>query len=1060
MAHSLCSGRFGARTWAILLALAVLGDRPLGAQEAAPPLEASASKPEGTLVDGFETGRPVWRQEETDATFLLRDHDRTDRAAREGRYSERFRFQAGLGSALYYSYAVPRTPVVEDLKATLYVRANRPGVQLFGRVILPADTDPETGRPTSILVPGTSYDAANRWQRIELSDLPVAIERQARVLRLGTGRPISLEGAYLERLVVNLYGGPGESEVFLDELRLSPVVDATPARPAPEDSKPEPAASDANAPSTKARIQLGGNYLTKDGYDWFPQIVSAPGADLETLRRVGFDVLALEPGARQDVIGEAVRLGFLLMPALGTGHDVDVEATGARLANDPFRDAVAFWNLGSALGASADPRLRQEELERIRRLIRSVHEQPEGSPRIATATVAGWFEKYALFGQNLDLVGVEARGIGSAMEPIETYHYLANRRTLTATKNPNAPFWAWIDVTAPDVLRTSVWGFDAPPAWGWPRVQPEQLRIYAFAALSAGYRGLAFRADAELTRASGQARLYELTLLIAQIRLLEAILARSSDPIAQWPAFPPDPKPVLVYNSTGMAGGFSQMGRNGNQTKFDEVKAHPEIKVTSIDTADTRSKLLLVNAFAQGGQWQPGQMAVRDLNLLIPAPESAQAFEISLGGVDALTTRRDTGGRRITIPTFDTATMVLVTTDLAAVDQIRAAVESIRPRAVDILIKQAELQYQEVAEINAMLASEGYPIRNAEDLLMAASRSLQSAREARDRQDFSTAWSEARTVGQALRMVMRGHWNKALYEVRKAVLINAKTDGLPPVRSADGVANQPAPLVSPVACPPLLTFQTLPQLYKGDWLKAILGSQVPFGPNRLPSGSFEDTASAIREAGWVDESYAVEGVKASLSIKTGEGWGESRQAIRLEVVPAAQVDDEAFRKPDGTIDAKAKQKALLETMDALPPFLDHPAAAVRSPSVKVERAGALIRIRVLVKMLRQLPASSGGLIVRDSLGGELLQFRTTTPTFGWKEVVLYRRAPGPCEVSVLLGLSGFGEAFFDDLRIDVLGDVDSSLPPAPNPNPVARQPLRTPRSASAEPAIPSGRPRR
>ena len=48
------------------------------------------------------------------------------------------------------------------------------------------------------------------------------LERQARVLRASTKRKVSLEGAYVEQLVVNLFGGAGESEVFLDELTVGP----------------------------------------------------------------------------------------------------------------------------------------------------------------------------------------------------------------------------------------------------------------------------------------------------------------------------------------------------------------------------------------------------------------------------------------------------------------------------------------------------------------------------------------------------------------------------------------------------------------------------------------------------------------------------------------------------------------------------------------------------------------------------------------------------------------------------------------------------------------------
>ena len=73
------------------------------------------------------------------------------------------------------------------------------------------------------MVPGTIFDQPDRWQKLELVHMLPTIERLARVLRASSRRPVRLDGAYLERVVVNLLGGPGQSEVFLDDLEISPV---------------------------------------------------------------------------------------------------------------------------------------------------------------------------------------------------------------------------------------------------------------------------------------------------------------------------------------------------------------------------------------------------------------------------------------------------------------------------------------------------------------------------------------------------------------------------------------------------------------------------------------------------------------------------------------------------------------------------------------------------------------------------------------------------------------------------------------------------------------------
>jgi hypothetical protein len=102
---------------------------------------------------------------------------------------------------------------------------------------------------------------------------------------------------------------------------------------------------------------------------------------------------------------------------------------------------------------------------------------------------------------------------------------------------------------------------------------------------------------------------------------------------------------------------------------------------------------------------------------------------------------------------------------------------------------------------------------------------------------------------------------------------------------------------------------------------------------------------------------------------------------------------------------------------AVPPFIDFPVAAVQSPAIPVT-AEYLYRISVLVKKPLRSVAGMGGVIIRDSIGGEALQFRTSEPMLDWTRVVIYRRAPEDGTLSVTLGLAGRGDAFFDDFRVE------------------------------------------
>jgi hypothetical protein len=1027
------------------LALAVVVLPVLGGDEPLP----------GALHDGFETGRPVWKQEETDVTVNLLDHDRSDRAAHDGRLSERFHFEAGPGSSIYYSYPLPKVPVVATLEVDLFARSDHAGIQLFARVVLPSDTDPDTGHASFVLIPGTIYEATDRWQRLTMNDIQAEVERRARVLRARTKRPVKLDGAYIEQLVVNLYGGPGETVVYLDDLKISPLpeglADAT-VTPPPPDGVAAPKAEETKdlppLPNRAAeRIALDRNRLSKDGYDWVFAAIQAPGADLKELRRYGFDLLSVDLNDVSKTARDGVRYGFLLLPDMGkspVGGLHDATDFVAAAAAYPLRESVAFWNLGDQLGSSNDPTFREAERDRIRAEVSAFRHAPEGFSRLTTAGVVGLFPEYSRLPHNLDVIGVHPQSWGSTQEVIDFQFYLAQRRILTAMKNPEALHWTWIPATPPEEVHQAVWGFETPPKWGIARVQPEQLRLYAYAVLAAGYRGLGFRGDADLTRASGRALLIEMALLNAEIDLFESIIAQGVDPIPLLPTFPPDPPIIITYMSPGTPGSRNNTGvrsAKAEAKKRPEVLPHASIRAAALSTKDNRGKLLIVENLAPGAQWQPPQMAINDLVIRIPgAPESALPYEVTLGTVRVLKHERVPGGMQITLPDFGATTLILISTDQELKDRLEQAVASIRSVAIALAIEQAELQIQWVSETNDRLVADGHPTKDAAELFKIAEERLRSARDARDREDYAMAWDEARRVGRSLRLVMRDHFDQAVGAFARASTPLEEEQSAPPPQRPVAVSrekkNEPPPkrflprTLSPVSCPPLVAFNTLPQAYLWfDWIK---GAEL--GPNLIPSGSFDDPDLLTTE-GWRSEGYPIDGLTGTISSVEG-GPGKSKRALKMTVVPTKK-----------------------DQIDAFVPFLDHPPAALRSPPVEVA-ARQLLRISVKVKMSRATPSGTGGLIVRDSLGGPPLEYRTTNAIPDWSEVVLYRRAPADGALSVTLGLAGFGEAFFDDLRIEpivVLGTEKSSTspptseertrpprtgqPPSPRSSPTARAPL-------------------
>ena len=100
----------------------------------------------------------------------------------------------------------------------------------------------------------------------------------------------------------------------------------------------------------------------------------------------------------------------------------------------------------------------------------------------------------------------------------------------------------------------------------------------------------------------------------------------------------------------------------------------------------------------------------------------------------------------------------------------------------------------------------------------------------------------------------------------------------------------------------------------------------------------------------------------------------------------------------------------------------------------------------MVKRTRPTVEGAGGVIVRDSIGGEALQFVSNEAIPKMTRVVLYRRAPADVDLTVTLGLAGYDTVFFDDLRVERVEAAPAFEPPgvaaSPAPEAVDPPPLR------------------
>ena len=195
----------------------------------------------------FDEEEPTWELRESDVTISKRSwvQERLKNEDGSGRY-ENFRFRSSLGTRTLVSLPVPKSFVISELTPSIRVKANRPGVQLMVRVVLPETPDEEDpAKPMTTLVKGPLTTEADMWQRISFGgdklDMKKLLDRHVWLLRKKYGSHVDARNAYIDLVVLNIYTGAGWNHVSVDEFHMSGLVSADNVKTASEKAIYDPA---------------------------------------------------------------------------------------------------------------------------------------------------------------------------------------------------------------------------------------------------------------------------------------------------------------------------------------------------------------------------------------------------------------------------------------------------------------------------------------------------------------------------------------------------------------------------------------------------------------------------------------------------------------------------------------------------------------------------------------------------------------------------------------------------------------------------------------------------
>ncbi len=678
--------------------------------------------------DNFESRDPRWVKGASDAPFRETAHDLTDTTAHAGQHSEHITHVAEQGTFVHYFYAIGRAPIGDDLVGSVWVKSNRPGIQLMGRVVLPKERD--TKDSESLLtthIRGDVYRLVGRWQRLELRN-PVKLAReQQQFMRVDFKRDIDFTDAHLDRLMLNLYGGPGHTEVWIDDLEVGPIIERTRFQPTSRPATPENKAPTATSPRTPGRgsiIEHKQGQLRVSGKNFFFRGIRHSDTPLKALRDAGFNTVWLDYRTPTALVDEAVDRGFWLVPAIPvTGDDPRVAAAGGietELQRWLSGDAVLFWGLGGGLV--------DEQKEIMRQAARTVRTVDPHRP--IAADVWDGLEPYS---NSVDLVGFHRWPLMTGLELPQYHQWLEQRRLLA---RPGSFTWTWVQTHLPEWYTTLVYdklgsaGFDEPIG-----PQPEQIRLLTYLSLAAGSRGLGFWSDRFLANShQGRDRLLQLALLNMELQQLDRLL------------------------------GSAQLHR-WIDTSIPEVKA-------AVFRTD-HGVLVLPMWLGQGAQFVPGQSATANLTMIVPeVPASATPWQITPAEVRTLIYERTHGGTRVNVPEFGLTAAILFTAEnhpTGIVVHLQDQVRKLRDQAAHWAHDLAETELDKVAKVQAQLEAAGHTLPDAQALIEQARRRMRTCVDHFNSKDFRQAYQEAERVVRPLRILMRAQWQEATKGLDSAV---------------------------------------------------------------------------------------------------------------------------------------------------------------------------------------------------------------------------------------------------------------------------------------------------
>ncbi|HEX3998144.1 MAG TPA: hypothetical protein VHX65_06310 [Pirellulales bacterium] len=664
---------------------------------------------QGIWREDFNGPTVSWRPARADLQFTVNLQRRIPRVGHAGQGAEEIRTSGANGTAIYFSHPVPPAHIASELIASVWVKADHPGLQIFGRAVLPRTIDPKTGAAATVLLAGSAYSQVGVWERLQLGNTPLLLERQARVLRLQLGPNVDTREAYIDQIWLNLYGGPGTTDALIDDLGLAGLVEV-PARAIQQASAIQADAVQTLsgpplAPRPRHDVRLDGSVLLVDGHPFFPRIFPYRGEPLANLSSAGFNAVRLSQPPTPALLAEAERAGVWLIgpPPM---------ANGARAGSNfipaigPEFEPMLAWHLGDGLTAA-----------NLDATVAEVRQLRLADARAHRPIICGPDTELRPYSRQVDLLELSRLPLGTSLELADYAEWLRSRSSLA---RPGTPFWTAIQTQLWPITREQevLVGGAAAPA----EVDCKSIRLLTYMALTSGARGLEFQSERPFAAAPADVRL-TLTLLNLELELLEPWATIGSN--------------ISLATSTD-----------------------PQVVGFVVQT--DRARLLIMMRLAAGSQHVPRPMATAPASIVVPGvPESHEVYELTPVGLRPINHKRVTGGTQVTIDEFQLSALVLLTPDPVVVNTLERRLAAMATRAADLQRELAVQTLLRLESIDRQLPPRPREAPQASEWLTKARTELADADRALAAGDRPTAYLSARKAMGPMEQYKRLRWEQA-----------------------------------------------------------------------------------------------------------------------------------------------------------------------------------------------------------------------------------------------------------------------------------------------------------